>query len=88
MAHPSDMAPPLIALKAAAVMACSEGERKTPLASFFLNPTALVRRVLSRMKLLVAIEVPHQETTHQLFVKHRIRRAADFALASVALVAA
>jgi len=87
MAHPSDMAPPLIALNASAVLAGPEGERKIPLASFFLNPTGLGETGLKPDELLVAIEVPHQETTHQLFVKHRIRRAADFALASVALVA-
>jgi xanthine dehydrogenase YagS FAD-binding subunit len=81
------MAPPLIALKAAAVIASSEGERKTPLASFFLNPIGLGETGLKPDELLVAIEVPYQEATHQVFVKHRIRRAADFALASVALVA-
>lgn len=87
MAHPSDMAPPLIALKAAAVIAGPEGERKISLASFFQNVTERGETSLKPGELLVAIEVPPQETTCQLFVKHRIRRAADFALSSVALVA-
>ena len=38
MAHPSDMAPALVALKAGAVIAGVEGERILPLRDFFLGP--------------------------------------------------
>jgi xanthine dehydrogenase YagS FAD-binding subunit len=87
MAHPSDMAPSLIALKAEAIIAGPEGEKKVPFASFFLHPNGLGETILKPDEFLVAVEIPNRETTHQLFLKHRIRRAADFALVSVALVA-
>jgi xanthine dehydrogenase YagS FAD-binding subunit len=87
MAHPSDMAPPLIALKARAIIAGPEGERKVPFESFFLNPNGIGETILKPDEFLVAVEIPNQETTHQLFLKQRIRRAADFALSSVAMVA-
>jgi xanthine dehydrogenase YagS FAD-binding subunit len=87
MAHPSDMAPPLIALKARAIIAGPEGERKVPFESFFLNPNGIGETILKPDEFLAAVEIPNQETTHQLFLKQRIRRAADFALASVAMVA-
>jgi len=87
MAHPSDMAPPLIALKAQAIIAGPEGGRKVPFESFFLNPTGIGETILKWAEFLVAVEIPNQETTHQLFLKQRIRRAVDFALSSVAMVA-
>jgi xanthine dehydrogenase YagS FAD-binding subunit len=87
MAHPSDMAPSLVALKAKAIIAGPEGERKVPFASFFLNPNGPGETILKPDEFLVAVEIPNQETTHQLFLKHRIRHAADFALVSVAMVA-
>jgi xanthine dehydrogenase YagS FAD-binding subunit len=87
-AHPSDMAPALVALKAHAVIAGPEGERKVPLRDFFQGPDVLVETNLKPHEFLVAFEVPDQtEHARQVFLKHRIRRAADFALASVALVA-
>jgi xanthine dehydrogenase YagS FAD-binding subunit len=88
MAHPSDMAPGLIALKADAIIATSNGERKVPLQDFFLAPNDYSETVLKPGEFLVEIQVPDEGSkTNQLFLKHRIRHASDFALASVAVVA-
>jgi xanthine dehydrogenase YagS FAD-binding subunit len=88
VAHPSDMAPALIALNASAIIAASKGERKVPLQDFFLGPNDYAETVLKPGELLVEIQVPNEVSkTNQLFLKHRIRHASDFALASVAVVA-
>jgi xanthine dehydrogenase YagS FAD-binding subunit len=87
MAHPSDMAPALTALKARVVLVSSEGERKVPLDGFFSGPNSLGETVLKSGELLTAVEVPDQGASHQIFLKQRIRHAADFALSSVAVVA-
>ena len=87
MAHPSDMAPALLALKARAVIASSEGERKIPLDAFFSGPNGVTETHLKPGELLAAIEVPDQQNTRQTFLKERIRHAADFALSSVAAAA-
>jgi xanthine dehydrogenase YagS FAD-binding subunit len=88
VAHPSDMAPALIALNASAIIAASNGERKVPLQDFFLSPNVYTETVLKPGELLVEVRVPNESSkTHQLFLKHRVRHASDFALASVALVA-
>lgn len=88
MAHPSDMAPALVALKASAVIAGPEGEKKIPLCDFFLGPDNVGETVLGSDEFLLAVEVPDQpKDNRQVFLKQRIRHAADFALASVAAVA-
>jgi len=88
VAHPSDMAPALIALNAGAIIATSNGEREVPLQDFFLSPNDYTETVLKPGELLVAVRVPNESSkTHQLFLKHRVRHSSDFALASVAMVA-
>ena len=88
MAHPSDMAPALVALKANVVMAGPGEERKVPLRDFFLGPDHLNETILKPGEFLLAVEVPDQPAdARQVFLKQRIRRAADFAMASVAVVA-
>jgi xanthine dehydrogenase YagS FAD-binding subunit len=88
VAHPSDMAPALIALNASAIIATSNGERKVPLQDFFLGPNDYTETVLKPGELLVEIRVPNESSkANQLFLKHRIRHASDFALASVVVVA-
>ena len=87
MAHPSDMAPALVALKARAVIAGVEGERIVPLHDLFLGPDNVTETILGSDELLLALEVPEQpDGTRQIFLKQRIRHAADFALVSVAVV--
>ena len=88
MAHPSDMAPALVALKAGAVIAGVEGERIVPLRDFFLGPDNVGETILKSDEFVLAVEVPDQPAgTRQVFLKQRVRHAADFALASVAAVA-
>lgn len=88
MAHPSDMAPALIALKAKAMIAGSEGERWLPMENFFLGPNNIGETALQPGEFLTAIEVPSGNgNTYQLFLKQRIRHAVDFALASASVAA-
>jgi len=87
MAHPSDMAPALMALEAKAVIATSDEERRIPLAEFFTGPNSFKETALDPGELLVAFEIPDQNGMHQVFIKQRIRHAADFALSSVAVSA-
>jgi xanthine dehydrogenase YagS FAD-binding subunit len=87
-AHPSDMAPAFIALNASVVIATSNGERQVPLQDFFPGPNDYTETVLEPGELLVEVRVPNESSkTNQLFLKHRVRHASDFALASVAMVA-
>lgn len=88
MAHPSDTAPALIALKAAAVVMGSEGEKKIPLDEFFLGGNSRFETILKPDQFLKEIQIPvPRAATRQCFLKQRIRRSADFALASVSVVA-
>ena len=88
VAHPSDMAPALIALNARAIIATSNAERQVPLKDFFPGPDDYTETVLKPGELLVEVRIPSESSkTHQLFLKHRVRHASDFALASVAIVA-
>lgn len=88
MAHPSDMAPVLMALKAKAIIATSGGERDIPFEDFFLAPNYLTETVLKSDEFLTEVRVPsHRHRIYQQFLKHRIRHSVDFSLSSVAAVA-
>jgi xanthine dehydrogenase YagS FAD-binding subunit len=88
MAHPSDLAPALIALKAEAILVNPNGKRKVPLQEFFVGPNHYGETILNPVEYLADIHVPFQNPgTHQVFLKQRIRHSADFALSSVATVA-
>ena len=85
MAHPSDMAPVLIALQAKAIIAGRDQEKEVPLEDFFLGANHLQETILHEDELLREVQVPKQKLkTYQVFLKHRIRHASDFSLASVA----
>ena len=88
MAHPSDMAPALMALGARAIIAGSGGERETALEDFFLGPDQRDETVLNFDELLLAVHVPDPPAPGgQVFLKQRLRRSFDFALVSVAMAA-
>ena len=88
MAHPSDLAPALIALKAEVMIISPGGERKVPLQEFFLGPNHHTETILKTDEYLTEIHVPIQNwRTPQVFLKERIRHSADFALSSVSAVA-
>jgi xanthine dehydrogenase YagS FAD-binding subunit len=87
MAHPSDLATVLVALKAKAKIASYEGERYVSLQNFFRGPDSLTETILEPYELLTEVIVPNNEgRTHQLFLKSRIRHSTDFALSSVAVI--
>lgn len=88
MTHPSDLAPGLIALNARVEIAGPEGRRQIPLEDFFKGSDPLTETILKPDEFITEIQVPNPgERTYQSFLKHRIRHAVDFALASVATVA-
>lgn len=88
MAHPSDLAPALIALKAEVMIMSPNGSKTVPLQKLFLGPNHTVETILKTDEVLTEIRAPLQsEGTRQVFLKERIRHAADFALSSVAAVA-
>lgn len=88
MAHPSDMATALIALKSKAIVAGPGGEKEVPLEEFFLDAGRTEETLLSPCEILKEIRIPQQMANiNQCFIKHRTRHAVDFALSSVAATA-
>ena len=88
MAHPSDLAPALIALKAGVTIMGPDGSKKVPLQELFLGPNHYRETILKTDQYLTEIHVPTQNGgSHQVFLKERVRHSADFALSSVATVA-
>jgi xanthine dehydrogenase YagS FAD-binding subunit len=88
MAHPSDLATVLVALKAKAVIAASDGERQVPFEDFFPGSNDITETVLKSCEFLVEVRVPYQRgRSCQRFLKHRVRHSVDFSLSSVAVVA-
>jgi carbon-monoxide dehydrogenase medium subunit len=78
----ADMAPPLLALDAEAVIAGLEGTRRVPFASFFLG---VRRTVLAPGELLVEIAVPDPGPhSGGNYVRHTPRRELDIAVVGVA----
>lgn len=88
MAHPSDIAPALIALKADVVIAGYSGEKTLPLGAFFLEPDSHREAALASGQFLKEVRIPRPgKGSRQLFLKQRVRHTVDFALSSVAVVA-
>ena len=78
----SDMAPALVALDAAIKIAGPNGERVIPLEEFY---TAL-GNILKPDELITEIQVPTvKPNTKQRYLKFRLRKAIDHAIASVAV---
>ncbi len=85
--NPSDLAPPLVALGATAVIDGSAGPRSLPLAEFFAGADQIAGRdhALKPGELLVAVELPPlPESWRGTYLKARERTAGDFALVSAA----
>ena len=86
--HPSDTAPALIALDARVEIAHTGGRRELPLHQFFTGPGESLTQetVLTPHEILAEIRLPVPPPGGQgVYLKAAERRAADFALASVAL---
>jgi CO/xanthine dehydrogenase FAD-binding subunit len=78
----ADMAPPLIALDAVAVIAGPKGRRRVPLAEFF---TGVRRTVLNADELLVELVVPDPGArSGGQYLRHTPRRELDIAVVGVA----
>jgi carbon-monoxide dehydrogenase medium subunit len=78
----ADMAPPLIALDAVAVIAGPKGRRRVPLAEFF---TGVRRTVLGADELLVELVVPDPGArSGGQYLRHTPRRELDIAVVGVA----
>jgi carbon-monoxide dehydrogenase medium subunit len=78
----ADMAPPLLALDAEAVIAGPRGSRRVPFASFFLG---VRRTVLAPGELLVEVVVPHPGPhSGGNYRRHTPRRELDIAVVGVA----
>ena len=78
----ADMAPPLVALDADAVIAGSSGRRKVPMASFF---TGVRQTVLAPDELLVEFAVPPTgPRSGGAYLRHTPRRELDIAVVGVA----
>jgi carbon-monoxide dehydrogenase medium subunit len=78
----ADMAPPLMALEAEAVIAGPKGERRVPLSAFFKG---VRQTVLGADELLVALVVPAPGTgSGGSYIRHTPRRELDIAVVGVA----
>jgi len=86
-AHPSDLAPPLLALDAIAVVVGHGGERRLPLSAFFapLEGHDQGDNGLEQGEILAAVIVPPLAADWRgTYLKARERTAGDFALVGVA----
>jgi carbon-monoxide dehydrogenase medium subunit len=78
----ADMAPPLMALDATAVIVGPRGQRRVPLADFFVG---VRRTVLAPDELLLKLEVPPPPPrSGGTYVRHTPRRELDIAVVGVA----
>ena len=78
----ADMAPPLMALEAQAVIAGPKGERRVPLADFF---TGVRRTVLGPDEILVEVVAPSPgPRSGGCYIRHTPRRELDIAVVGVA----
>ncbi len=89
-AHPSDLAPPLIALGAVFEIATTDTIRRVTAESFYTLPKKpqFNDTILGRGDILVRIEIPGNErAASHAFIKAADRRSIDFANVSIAAVA-
>jgi len=85
-AHPSDIAPALIALDSDLKIAGPNDERVIKVENFFADGKSVSDTILRPEELLVEAHVPNPKPdTYTAFLKSRLRRSWDFALVSVAV---
>ncbi|MBM3223304.1 MAG: xanthine dehydrogenase family protein subunit M [Candidatus Tectomicrobia bacterium] len=86
--HASDLAPPLIALRAQVTLTGTTGQRTLALEHFFAGPEHDVQRenILAAAEVLTSVSVPPAPPQWRgTYVKARERTAGDFPLVSVAV---
>ena len=64
MAHPSDIGPVLVALKAKAIIVSANGERKVPMEDFFLGPNNFTETILKSDEFVTADTSAQPELHH------------------------
>jgi len=87
--HPSDMAPPLIALGARIKITGPSGEKVIPLEKFFVLPQVDTKRenILAADEIVTELQIPHPKPGSKgFFHKVRERLAWDHAIVSVSTV--
>jgi xanthine dehydrogenase YagS FAD-binding subunit len=87
--HPSDLAPPLVALGARIKIAGPAGEKTIPLEKFFVLPQVDYKRenILGPAEIVTEIQVPYPKPGSKGFYhKVRERQAWDHAIVSVSTV--
>ena len=87
--HPSDLAPPLVALGARIKIAGPAGEKTIPLEKFFVLPQVDYKRenILGPGEIVTEIQIPHPKPGSKGFYhKVRERQAWDHAIVSVSTV--
>jgi xanthine dehydrogenase YagS FAD-binding subunit len=85
--HPSDPAVALLALNAVVLTVGPDGERRVPLAEFYLLPgsTPDKENALAHGELITGVEIPLTPLAgHSRYLKLRDRASFDFAVVSVA----
>lgn len=86
MAHPSDMAPALMALDSTLEIAGPNGVKEVRVEDFFRDGRSVSDTILQPDEIVTQITVPnHKKNTRATFVKNRTRHTWDFALASTAI---
>jgi xanthine dehydrogenase YagS FAD-binding subunit len=88
MAHPSDLAPALVALDARIEIASAKGNRTVPIEKFYVTPdrNVMAETVLTPQDLVVAVTVPAPAANSKgVYLKLKQRQSFDFALVSVAV---
>lgn len=86
MAHPSDLAPALMALSARIGIAGPSGRRELPIDDFFQGPRSVPETKLEPGEIITWIDVPAPAPSlRTAFLKHRVRKTWDFALSEVAV---
>jgi xanthine dehydrogenase YagS FAD-binding subunit len=87
-AHPSDLAPALIALDASVTIQSQAGERELPVADLLVAPTndRRVAHTLGQREIVMRVNIPAPSATARgVYLKAMDRQAWSFALASVAV---
>lgn len=87
--HPSDLAPPLMALRAQVTIAGPQGRRTLPLKDFFIGPVVDITRenILAQNELVTEVSVPVPPPgTRGVYLKVRDRATWDFATVTAAAV--
>jgi xanthine dehydrogenase YagS FAD-binding subunit len=80
---PSDMATALLALEARIITISTSGGRAIPISKFYTN----LGNTLKPNEIITSIQIPEvQSNTRQEYLKFRLRKTIDFAIASVALL--